>query len=284
MGADSQARQGARTTVEAQALPSSEGVAERSPKRHLRPVLGEHDPDGQERSGAITIVAIAVALALMSAGATYVWQHGNVTDSESDVITVRRQLATSTSRVTGLEAEIDTLRDQLADAKGRLHTSSKRSGFLASRVQEVEGKLGDLRNNLRTARAEAAASQQQLVRTGGAPLADGTYRVRMIAAQVATAPPLVLVSQPFTDGEWRMLSVAPGADVSLVRPATRNRMKVPLGRFGKMLRRRELQRVDQDVVLRDRRGERTDRDDRREAVSGIAEMLLAEVHVLEVGR
>lgn len=77
----------------------------------------------------------------------------------------------------------------------------------------------------------------------GTPLPDGTYRVRMLAAQVATAPPRVLVSQPFTEGEWRLIAVVPGTGVSIIRPVAGDRTIVPLGRFGKIMRRPVLQRT-----------------------------------------
>jgi hypothetical protein len=222
------------------------------------PAPGVPDPDRPQGFRAMTMpVALGVVAVLVAAGAMYAWRQGTITDARSEAATVRRQLSVSGTRVTALEAEISRARDALSAARDevqrtraelsatrkRLRAAGDRSTHLSGRIQDLQGRLGETQAALRAAEADAATARQQLIRLAGRPLDDGTYRVRMLAAQVAAEPPRVLVAQPFPSGEWRLLAVVPGTGVSIARPATGKRTTVPLARFGKMLRRPVLQRT-----------------------------------------
>jgi hypothetical protein len=236
--------------MDASKLELSEGVDVRPTGREGRPVRRVDGPDRPRWSGASMVALLVLVVALVSAGAVYGWQHPKVTNSGRELATVRGHLTTSSGRVTALDAEIGALRDELtstqhrlAAAEDRLQSSSEHSARLGSRVEDLQGHLADVQADLRLAHEQSVAAREELARMVGAPLPDGTYRVRMLAAQVATTPPRVLVSQPFTDGEWRMIAVVPGTGVSVLRPAAGDRTIVPLARFGKILRRPVLQRT-----------------------------------------
>jgi hypothetical protein len=236
--------------MDASKLEFTEGVDVRPTGRGRRPAQRVDGPDRPRWSGAPTVALLVLVVALVSAGAVYGWQHPKVTNSGRELAAVRGQLTTSSSRVAALDAEIGALRDELtstqhrlAATKDRLQSSSEHSARLGTRVEDLQGHLGDVQADLRLAHEQSVAAREELARMVGAPLPDGTYRVRMLAAQVATTPPRVLVSQPFTDGEWRLIAVVPGTGVSILRPAAGDRTIVPLGRFGKILRRPVLQRT-----------------------------------------
>jgi Skp family chaperone for outer membrane proteins len=236
--------------MDAPKLHVPEGVDARPARPPRRPVRRTDGPDRRQWSGSAAVVLLALVIASLSAAAVYGWQHAKVTNSGRELAAVRHQLTTSSGRATALDAEIAALRDELAStedrlvaAKDRLQSSSERSAFLGSRIEALRGHLDDVRTDLRLAQEQSAAARQELARMVGSPLPDGTYRVRMLAAQVATSPPRILVSQPFTDGEWRLIAVVPGTSVSIIRPVAGDRTIVPLGRFGKILRRAVLQRT-----------------------------------------
>jgi hypothetical protein len=235
--------------MDASKLQFPDGVDAR-PVRPRRPARRTDGPDRPQWSGSAGVVLLALVIALVSAAAVYGWQHAKVANSGRELAAVRHELITSSGRATALDAEIAALRDELAStedrlvaSKDRLRSSSERSAFLGSRIEDLRGQLDDLRTDLRLAQAQSAAAHEELARMVGRPLPDGAYRVRMLAAQVATSPPRVLVSQPFTDGEWRLIAVVPGTSVSIIRPVAGDRTIVPLGRFGKILRRAVLQRT-----------------------------------------
>ena len=236
--------------MDASKLEFTEGVDVPPAGPRRRPAHRVDGPDRPRWSGAPTVVLLVLVVALVSAGAVYGWQHPKVTNSGRELDAVRGQLTTSTGRVAALDAEIGALRDEvastqhrLAATKERLQSSSQHSARLGTRVEGLQGDLADVRADLRLAHEQSVAAREELARMVGAPLPDGAYRVRMLAAQVATTPPRVLVSQPYTDGEWRMIAVVPGTGVSILRPAAGDRTIVPLGRFGKILRRPVLQRT-----------------------------------------
>jgi hypothetical protein len=236
--------------MDASKMQFSDGVDAR-PAGRLRPPARRTDrPDRPQLSGAAAVVLVALVVALVSAGAVYGWQHAKVTDSGRELAAVRHELTTSSGRATALDAEIGALRSELASTedmlsatKDRLQSSTQRSALLGNRIEDLRGHLDDVQADLRLAQAQSAAAHQELAHMIGTPLPDGTYRVRMLAAQVATAPPRVLVSQPFIDGEWRLIAVVPGTSVSIIRPVAGDRTLVSLGRFGKILRRAVLQRT-----------------------------------------
>jgi len=236
--------------MDASKLQLPEGVDARPARRPWRREQSGNGPDRPQWSGSAALLLVALVVALVSSAAVYGWQHGKVTNSGRELAAVRHQLTTSSGRASALEVEVARLRDELASAedglaatKDRLQLSSERSASLGRRIEDLRGHLDDVRNDLRLAQARSAAAQEELARMIGSPLPDGTYRVRMLAAQVATSPPRVLVSQPFTDGEWRLIAVVPGTSVSIIRPTAGDRTVVPLGRFGKILRRAVLQRT-----------------------------------------
>ena len=236
--------------MDASKLEFTEGVDVQPTGRRRPPAQGVDGPDRPRWSGAPTVALLVLVVALVSAGAVYGWQHPKVTTSGRELAAVRGQLTTSSGRVAALDAEIGALREELtstqhrlAATKDRLQSSSEHSERLGTRVEDLQGHLDDVRADLRLAHEQSVAAREELARMVGAPLPDGTYRVRMIAAQVATAPPRVLVSQPFIGGEWRLIAVVPGTGVSILRPAAGDRTIVPLGRFGKILRRPVLQRT-----------------------------------------
>ena len=236
--------------MDASKLEFTEGVDVRPTGRRRPPAQGVDGPDRPRWSGAPTVALLVLVVALVSAGAVYGWQHPKVTTSGRELAAVRGQLTTSSGQVAALDAEIGALREELtstqhrlADTKDRLQSSSEHSERLGARVEDLQGHLDDVQADLRLAHEQSVAAREELGRMVGAPLPDGTYRVRMLAAQVATTPPRVLVSQPFTDGEWRLIAVVPGTGVSVLRPAAGDRTIVPLGRFGKILRRPVLQRT-----------------------------------------
>lgn len=236
--------------MDASKLQVSDAVDARPAGRLRRTVRRTDGPDGPPWSGAAAVVLVALVVALVSAGAVYGWEHAKVTDSGRELAAVRHQLTTSSGRATALDAEIGALRgelaateDKLAATKDRLQSSNERSAVLGGRIEGLQGHFDDVRTDLRLAQAQSAAAHQELAHMIGTPLPDGTYRVRMLAAQVATAPPRVLVSQPFIDGEWRLIAVVPGTSVSIIRPVAGDRTMVSLGRFGKILRRAVLQRT-----------------------------------------
>ena len=236
--------------MDASKLEFSEGVDVRPTGRLRHPMRRMDGPDRPPWSGPAAVVLLVLVVALVSAGAVYGWQHTKVTNSGRELAAARQQLTTSSGRATALNAEIGTLRDELtsteerlAATKERLRSSSEHSARLGNRVEDLQAHLADVQAELRVAHAQSAAAHEELARMIGPPLPDGTYRVRMLAAQVATAPPRVLVSQPFTEGEWRLIAVVPSTGVSIIRPVAGDRTIVPLGRFGKILRRPVLQRT-----------------------------------------
>lgn len=236
--------------MDASNLQFSDGV-DAPPAGSLRRAVRRTDgPDRQRWSGAAAMVLLALVVAMVSAAAVYGWQHAKVTDSGRELAAVRRELTTSSGRASALDAEITDLRDELASTEARLGTtkdrldsSNNRSAVLGGRIEELRTHLTDVRADLQLAQAQSAAAHQELARMIGVHLPDGTYRVRMLAAQVATSPPRVLVSQPFIGGVWRLIAVVPGTGVSIMRPVAGDRTVVPLGRFGKILRRPVLQRT-----------------------------------------
>jgi hypothetical protein len=235
--------------MDAPDLGASSQVDARPGTARRLPLLGP-SPGHPNRPPLLTLTALAVVAALLL-GAVYAWQHGRVAGAETSLATSQGQLTTSRAQVARLRSEIASLREQsvgireeLASARHRLHSSSSRAEALANRIGDLKARLADTQTSLQSARGETAAARGELARLAGPRLPDGTYRVRMLAAQAATNPPRVLVSQPFVAGEWRLLSVAPGVRVSIVRPASGDRATLPLGTFGKILRRSVVQQAD----------------------------------------
>jgi hypothetical protein len=224
-----------------------------SPQVEPRATTGEgwlrpgRRPDGSRRTPLLGFASIVVVGTVLF-GAVFAWQHQRVVVAETGLAATRSQLTTSRTEAAQLRSENDVLRghaaairSDLASTRHRLRASSSQAGALANRIADLRARLTDARTSLEAARAEGASARDALARLAGAPLPDGTYRVRVLAAQAATSPPRILVSQPFVEGEWRLLAVGPHVRVSIVRPASGARTSLPLGTFGKVLRRNVVQ-------------------------------------------
>jgi hypothetical protein len=235
--------------MEASDLGTSSQVDARSGTARRLPLLGP-GPGHPHRPPLLTFTAFALAVALL-VGSVYAWQHGRVAGAETSLATTRGQLTTSRAQAERLRSEIANMReqavgirDELASARQQLHSSSSRAEVLANRIGDLKDRLAETQTSLLSVRGEAAAARQELARLAGPRLPDGTYRVRVLAAQAAISPPRMLVSQPFVEGAWRVLSVVPDVRVSIVRPASGDRATLPLGTFGKILRRSVVQQAD----------------------------------------
>ena len=224
--------------------PSHEPAGEPK-RRHLRVV--HHRPGEPERSGMpprwITLtVAIALVAALVAAGLTYVWQRGAdeapaaatgtvaaAQQASADLALANDELAAALDRATGAERRVSVLEARLARASAA--ASRSRSAAPAGRVAALTATNQALENRLQaafTARREAVAAATALV---GAPLADGMYLTTLKAVGGTQSPPFAVLHVR-GNPEWKVLAIAPSANVRVLGP---NRLRaVTLARFHEM--------------------------------------------------
>jgi hypothetical protein len=166
----------------------------------------------------VLLTALVGILAVLATGiGVYRWQHAKVTGVAIDGTTVAQ-----------LRAQLSDRDRQISSLYGRLLIHGQQIERLKARIEGLQARNQDamaLQAQLGKARADLAAAQKELTTMVGSPLADGTYKGVLYAADDADVPPRIAMfviddvqGNALSDRGWRVLEVAPDLQVRLTSP------------------------------------------------------------------